>query len=57
MRRSALDRLISYLGVILAALMLVAGGLLTWASTFVSQQVSDQLTAQRITMPSGKSLD
>ncbi|GAB3715169.1 hypothetical protein [Mariniluteicoccus flavus] len=57
MRRSVLDKLISYVGLALAALLLVAGGLLAWASSFVNQQVSDQLTSQRITMPSGPALD
>ncbi|WP_141211125.1 hypothetical protein [Enemella dayhoffiae] len=53
MRRSALDKLISYGGLALAAILVIAGGLLTWASTFVNQQVHDQLASQRITMPSG----
>ncbi|NNG19191.1 hypothetical protein HJ590_06275 [Naumannella sp. ID2617S] len=57
MRRSALDKLISYVGLALAAILVIAGGLLTWASTFVNQQVHDQLASQRITMPSGASLD
>lgn len=57
MRRSVLDKLISYVGLALAALLLVAGGLLAWANSFVSAQVHDQLAAQRITMPSGKALD
>ncbi|HHV21070.1 MAG TPA: hypothetical protein GXZ30_05990 [Propionibacterium sp.] len=57
MRRSALDKLISFVGLALAALLIVGGGLLTWASTFVANQVEDQLTAQRITMPSGPALD
>ncbi|MDO5684353.1 MAG: hypothetical protein Q4G46_16195, partial [Propionibacteriaceae bacterium] len=52
MRRSALDKLISYVGLALAALLIVGGGLLTWASTFVASQVESQLAAQRITMPS-----
>lgn len=57
MRRSILDELISYVGLALAALLLVAGGLLAWASSFVTQQVHDQLSQQRITMPSGAALD
>lgn len=51
MRRSALDKLISYVGLALAALMFVAGGLLTWASAFVNEQVTNQLTSQKIDMP------
>ncbi|OYN98294.1 hypothetical protein [Enemella evansiae] len=57
MRRSALDKLISAVGLSLAAILVVAGGLLTWASSFVNAQVHDQLAAQRITMPSGASLE
>lgn len=52
MRRSALDKLISFVGLALAALLIVGGGLLTWASVFVGNQVESQLAAQRITMPS-----
>ncbi|MCA0294175.1 MAG: hypothetical protein LCH96_02475 [Actinobacteria bacterium] len=51
MKRSALDRLVSWIGLALAAVLLVAGGLLAYASAFVSGQVSDQLSAQKITMP------
>lgn len=49
--RSTLDKLISWIGLGLAAVMLVAGGLLTWASNFVDANVKEQLTAQNITMP------
>ena len=51
MKRSALDQLVSWVGFALAAVLLVAGGLLVWASTFISGQVSSQLSAEKITMP------
>ena len=54
--RSAFDKLISWTGVILAAVLLVAGGLLTWASSFASSNVHDQLAAQEITMPAAAAL-
>jgi hypothetical protein len=54
--RSAFDRLISWTGVALAAVLLVAGGLLLWANTFIGDQVEEQLTMQGITMPEGESL-
>lgn len=57
MRRSALDKLMSFVGLALAALLIVGGGLLTWASVFVGNQVESQLVAQRITMPSGPALE
>jgi hypothetical protein len=54
--RSVFDKLISWTGVALAALLLAAGGLLTWANSFVGDQVHDQLVMQDITMPSGQAL-
>ncbi|MFT4108915.1 hypothetical protein [Propionicimonas sp.] len=55
MKRSALDRLVSWMGLALAAVMLIAGGLLVFASSFVNAQVADQLSAQKITMPTSDS--
>lgn len=55
--RSAFDKLISWTGFILAAVLLVAGGLLTWASTFVDGQVNDQFAMQDITMPTQEAID
>ena len=52
--RATLDKLISWGGLLLAVLLLVAGGLLTWASSFISNQVTDQLGAQHITMPTSE---
>lgn len=54
--RSALDKLISGAGLALAVVLLVAGGLLTWANVFIGDQVHDQLTMQDITMPEGDAL-
>ena len=54
--RSAFDKLISWTGVALAVVLLVAGGLLTWAHSFIGTQVHDQLTMQNITMPGGDAL-
>lgn len=55
--RSTLDKLISWTGLVLAAVLLVAGGLLGWASSFISSNVSQQLSDQHITMPQGEALD
>jgi hypothetical protein len=52
--RATLDKLISWGGLLLAVLLLVAGGLLTWASSFIQNQVTDQLGAQHITMPTSQ---
>jgi hypothetical protein len=54
--RSAFDKLISWTGLALAVILLIAGGLLTWANTFIGNQVHDQLTMQGITMPAGDAL-
>jgi hypothetical protein len=51
MRRKTFDGLMATGGLVLAVVLLVAGGLLTWASTFVTDQVHDQLTAQKIFFP------
>src|SRR3954454_23696107 len=54
--RSAFDKLISFAGLALGAVLVTAGGLLVWANTFVGNQVHDQLVMQDITMPSGDAL-
>jgi hypothetical protein len=54
--RSAFDKLISATGLALVAVLLVAGGLLMWAHTFIGDQVHSQLTMQGITMPEGDAL-
>jgi hypothetical protein len=54
--RSAFDRLISFAGLALVAVLITAGGLLTWANTFIGDQVHEQLTMQGITMPEGEAL-
>jgi hypothetical protein len=55
--RSTLDKLISGTGLLLAAILIVAGGLLTWASSFIGGQVHDQLAMQGITMPAKAALE
>ena len=54
--RSSFDKLISWTGIIVAAVLLVAGGLLVWASAFATSNVHDQLKAQQITMPAAEAL-
>ena len=55
MRRRTVDLIASSVGVLLAVLLLVAGGLLIWAYTFVNNQVTTQLTEQQITFPPASS--
>ena len=52
--RATLDKLISWAGLLLVAVLLVAGGLLTWANSFIGSQVHDQFAQQQITMPTTK---
>jgi hypothetical protein len=51
MRRKTFDKLLTSAGLVLAAVLLVAGGLLAWGSSFVGTQVHDQLAAQKIFFP------
>jgi hypothetical protein len=51
MRRKAFDTIVSTVGLVLAGIMLIAGGLLTWAHNFVDDEVTSQLSAQQIYFP------
>jgi len=51
MRRRVFDTLMSTAGAALAVLLLVAGGLLLWAHSFVDSNVHSQLAAQQIEFP------
>jgi len=54
--RSAFDKLISWTGLVLAVVLIAAGGLLTFAHGFIGDQVHDQLSMQGITMPEGDAI-
>jgi hypothetical protein len=51
MRRKTFDAMVSTGGLVLAAVLLVAGGLLVWAHSFVTDQVHSQLSQQQIFFP------
>ena len=51
MQRRTFDVLMSVAGLVLAGIMFIAGGLLTWGYTFVNHQVHTQLAAQQIYFP------
>ena len=55
MRRKTFDSLISAAGLILVAVLVVAGGLLTWGHFYIQGQVHDQLAAQQIFFPPANS--
>ena len=51
MRRRTFDALATTAGFVIAAILLVAGGLLLWGHSFVTDQVHTQLAAQKIYFP------
>ena len=51
MRRTTLDTLLSVTGAALAAILVLAGSLLLWGSTYVHNTVHNQLAAQQIYFP------
>jgi hypothetical protein len=51
MKRKTFDQIVTFVGFGLAALLLVAAGLLNWGATFATGAVGDQLAAQKITIP------
>ena len=55
MRRKTFDALAVIGGLILAVVLLVAGGLLLWGHGFVNDQVHTQLAAQKIYFPPASS--
>ena len=55
MRRKTFDALLTTVGLIVAAMLLVAGSLLTWAHSFVQTEVTSQLSAQKIFFPAAGS--
>jgi hypothetical protein len=48
MRRRTFDALVSAAGLVLAAVLLIGGGLLLWGHSFVTNEVHNQLAAQKI---------
>ena len=55
MRRTTFDLITSAVGLLLAVLLLIAGGLLLWAHNFINTQVQQQLTEQQIVFPAAGS--
>ena len=51
MNRSTLDKLISSTGLIIAIVLLAASGVLFYASSFIHQQVYDNLAPEKIMFP------
>jgi len=55
MKRRVFDVIVSFTGVGLAVVLLIAGGLLTWANHFTDNEVHNQLAAQQIQFPAANS--
>jgi len=51
MQRKTFDTLLTSVGLVLAIILLVSGGLLTWGSSFIGNQVKTQLSEQKIFFP------
>jgi hypothetical protein len=51
MRRRTFDALVTTVGLVLAVILLAAGGLMLWGHSFVDSQVRNQLVAQKIVFP------
>ena len=55
MRRITFDILMATAGLFLAVTLIAAGGLLTWAHTYIGNEVHTQLAAQQIFFPAANS--
>jgi hypothetical protein len=55
MRRRTFDALAAAAGLLLAAILVVAGVLLTWGHSYANSQVTSQLSAQKIVFPTTSS--
>ncbi len=51
MRRRTFDAITTAVGLLLTAILLIAGGLLMWGSNFATNQVHSQLAAEKIFFP------
>jgi hypothetical protein len=55
MRRKSFDALVSAAGIVIAAVLLTASGLLFWANSFINDNVHSQLVAEKIFFPAAGS--
>jgi hypothetical protein len=51
MRRNSFDKLLGTVGIVLGVFLLALGGLTLWGSTYIHNQVTNQLSAQKIYFP------
>lgn len=57
LRRRSIDRVLISLGLLVAIVLAVAGGLLTWGKNFAHDYVHDELSSQKITFPTKEAVD
>ncbi|NDI24784.1 MAG: hypothetical protein EBY87_04555 [Actinobacteria bacterium] len=55
MKRRTIDRIVSLLGLGLSVFLFVTAALLNWGYTFANDEISSQLSAQKITFPAADS--
>ncbi|MBM3655457.1 MAG: hypothetical protein FJW91_00605 [Actinobacteria bacterium] len=55
MKRRTIDKIVSLLGLGLAAFLFITAALLNWGYSFADQNVTEQLSAQKIMFPEGDS--
>jgi len=55
MRRRTFDAIVATMGLAIAALLVIAGGMLAWGHSFVTSEVHNQLAAEKITFPAANS--
>jgi hypothetical protein len=51
MRRNSFDKLLGTVGVVFGVILLAVGGLTLWGSTYIHNQVTNQLAAQKVYFP------
>jgi hypothetical protein len=51
MRRNTFDKVLGTVGVTLGVILLAVGGLMLWGSTYIHNQVTSQLAAQKVYFP------
>jgi hypothetical protein len=51
MRRNKFDKILGVAGMFLAVILVAMGGLLLWGSTYIHNQVTSQLAAQKVYFP------
>jgi hypothetical protein len=51
MRRNTFDKLLGTVGIVLGVILLAVGGLMLWGSSYIHNQVTNQLAAQKVYFP------